>query len=51
MGGGEPTRYPEMVPVFRDFLAASGGLPERVLFVSFSAADHDVMGLALAESG
>lgn len=22
MGGGEPTRYPEMIPVFRDFLAA-----------------------------
>ncbi len=39
------------VATVRDFLAASGALPERVLFVSFNAADHDVMGLALAESG
>ncbi len=39
------------VATVRDFLAASGGLPERVVFVSFSATDHDVMGQALAESG
>ena len=39
------------VATVRDFLAASDGLPERVLFVSFSASDHDVIGLALAESG
>lgn len=39
------------VATARDFLAASGALPERVLFVSFSATDHDVMGQALAEPG
>ncbi len=39
------------VATARDFLAATAGSPERVLFVSFSATDHDVMGQALAESG
>ncbi len=39
------------VATARDFLAASAGSPERVLFVSFSATDHDVMGQALAEPG
>lgn len=39
------------VATARDFLAASDGLPERVLFVSLGATDHDVMGQALAEPG
>jgi O-acetyl-ADP-ribose deacetylase (regulator of RNase III) len=39
------------VATTRDFLAAPAGLPERIVFVSFSAADHDIMAQALAEPG
>lgn len=39
------------VATARDFLAASAGSLERIVFVSFSATDHDVMAQALAESG
>ncbi len=39
------------VATARDFLAASAGSPERIVFVSFGATDHDVMARALAEPG